>query len=114
LTRTILSRFGASYRLFPLTPKWVREWCCHHSLPVVAIGSIPYIYRRVSFPLRATPMRGQTGPHTPNLDRVNPALGSPFTVLCHGVAVAVAQDQQKLSKLNRPSCPNCWQRIRRL
>jgi RHH-type proline utilization regulon transcriptional repressor/proline dehydrogenase/delta 1-pyrroline-5-carboxylate dehydrogenase len=35
--------------------EWVREWRCRHSLPVVAIGSIPYIYRRVGFRLRATP-----------------------------------------------------------
>jgi hypothetical protein len=34
---------------------WVREWRCRHSLPVVAIGSIPYIYRLVAFQLRATP-----------------------------------------------------------
>ena len=39
-----------------LLPEWVREWRCRHSLPVVAIGSIPYIYRRVGFRLRATPL----------------------------------------------------------
>ena len=32
-----------------LTPKWVREWPCGHPLPVVAIGSIPYIYRGAFF-----------------------------------------------------------------
>jgi ATP-dependent Clp protease ATP-binding subunit ClpC len=39
----------------PPHPGRVREWCCHHPLPVVAIGSIPYIYRRAPFGLRATP-----------------------------------------------------------
>jgi len=29
--------------------------CLHHPLPVVAIESIPYIYRRTSFSYRATP-----------------------------------------------------------
>jgi hypothetical protein len=31
-----------------------------HSLPVVAIGSIPYIYRRADCPLRATPAEAVT------------------------------------------------------
>ena len=34
--------------------EWVRERG-FLSLPVVAIGSIPYIYRRAAFPHRATP-----------------------------------------------------------
>jgi len=37
--------------------QWVRGWRARHPLPVVAIGSIPYIYRRVGFRLRATPAR---------------------------------------------------------
>ncbi|MBM3833753.1 MAG: hypothetical protein FJ403_10875, partial [Verrucomicrobia bacterium] len=35
--------------------QWVREWRCRRSLPVVAMRSIPHIYRRAGFPLRATP-----------------------------------------------------------
>jgi len=41
-----------------LLTQWVRERPCGHPLPVVAIGSIPYIYRRVGFQLRATPVGG--------------------------------------------------------
>ena len=35
--------------------EWVREWACAHPLPVVAMGSIPHIYRRAPFGHRATP-----------------------------------------------------------
>ena len=35
--------------------QWVRERG-YLSLPVVAIGSIPYIYRRAAFPHRASPV----------------------------------------------------------
>ncbi len=34
--------------------EWVREWC-PHSLPVVARGLLPAIYRRADFPHRAAP-----------------------------------------------------------
>src|SRR6266540_1060539 len=56
--------------------QWVREWRCRHSLPVVAIGSIPYICRRVGFRLRATPA-GDAYPASaaPILDRVNRPVG---------------------------------------
>ena len=39
---------------------WVREWRCRHPLPVIAIESIPYIYRRAPFGLRATPADDST------------------------------------------------------
>jgi hypothetical protein len=41
----------------PLTLEWVRERRWRHSLPVVAIGSVPYISRCASFTLRATPAK---------------------------------------------------------
>ena len=50
----------------------------------------------------------------PILDRVNPPVGSPSAVLCHGVAEAVSGPGKKLSRLSSPSRANCLQRIRRL
>ena len=72
----IIERERQTNRRFTRALHWcVREWCCHHSLPVVAVESILHIYRRAPFGLRATPADDRTRRRPLRWDRVNPARG---------------------------------------
>jgi hypothetical protein len=59
-----------------------------HPLPVVAMGSIPHIYRHASFSLRATPPSLPRQGKTRRFFRMS----------------RLSQFQQKLSRLIKPSC----------
>ena len=73
--------------------QWVREWPEGHSLPVVAMGLIPHIYRRADFPHRATPLRLP----------LNRGAGS-----CHLMA------RWRSRQFNNPFLAMCWLRSRLL
>jgi hypothetical protein len=67
----------------------VRWWSCLHHLPVVAIGSIPYIYQHAFCSLWATP-------------RPVPVARQASSVLCHDRGL----EAQKLNRLSKPSRSN--------
>jgi tetratricopeptide (TPR) repeat protein len=88
-------RFQIDNRRFGAAKTVAANWCSvgkgvalGHPLPVVAMESIPHIYRRASFSLRATP---------PSL----PRQGKTRRLF---LMSRLSQFQQKLSRLIRPSC----------
>ena len=82
-------------------------------LPVVAIGSIPYIYQRVSFSLWATPTGALPRRWLRDADRVNPTQwGIRSTLFDMAWSKPIPYVQQKLSNFNNPSRSNCLHRMR--